>query len=284
LAAPLKKDHFPKKRWSQNFLTDANIARKIAQSLDIPSPSLIIEIGPGRGMLTKHLLSKASLLYAVEIDPKLAGELPAHMNHPANLQVIEKDFLDIEISELHANHTQMNLGVIGNLPYHITSPILFKVIENYQQITQAVFMVQKEVGQRIAAKPGNKQFGILSVFCQFYAEVKYLFTVPAHLFYPRPKVDSGVIRLQFRPEAEKHLVNPALFKEIVRQTFGQRRKMLRNTLSNLFPQTILNQINVDLSRRPESLAVEEFVDLTNQLNRFLTLEGNGQIASGYRSQ
>lgn len=265
-------------------MTDANIARKIARSLDIPSPSLIIEIGPGRGMLTKHLLSKASKLYAVEIDPKLASELPSQMNHPENLQVIEKDFLDLEISELFRNNKQMNLGVIGNLPYHITSPILFKVIENYQQITQAVFMVQKEVGQRIAADPGNKQYGILSVFCQFYADVKYLFTVPAHLFYPRPKVDSGVIWLHFNPDAEKRLANPALFKEIVRQTFGQRRKMLRNTLSKLFPQAILNQINVDLSRRPESLAVGEFVDLTNQLNRFLTLEGNGQIASGYRSQ
>ena len=283
MPAHLKKDRFPKKKWSQNFLIDANTARKITQSLEIPSPSLIIEIGAGRGMLTRYLLPKASRLYAVEIDPKLAGELPLLMNNPENLRVIEEDFLDIKISELYANNKQMNLGIIGNLPYHITSPILFKVIQNYQEIKQAVFMVQKEVGQRIAAKPGGKQFGILSVFCQFYADVKFLFTVPAHLFYPRPKVDSGVIRLQFKPGAEKSLLNPTLFKEIVRHTFGQRRKMLRNTLSNLFPQPILNQINLDLSRRPESLAVGEFVDLSNQIHRSLIKEGNGQVASRYRS-
>jgi 16S rRNA (adenine1518-N6/adenine1519-N6)-dimethyltransferase len=281
LFAPLKNDHFPQKRWSQNFLIDTNIARKIAQSLEIPSPSLIIEIGPGRGMLTRYLLPKATKLYAVEVDPKLAGELPPLMNNPENLQVIEKDFLDIKISGLYDDNKQMNLGIIGNLPYHITSPILFKVIENYKEIKQAVFMVQKEVGQRIVAAPGNKQYGILSVFCQLYADVKFLFSVPAHLFYPRPKVDSGVIRLQFKPNAEKSLSNPTLFKEIVRQTFGQRRKMLRNTLSNLFPQTILNQINLDLSRRPESLAVGEFVDLSNQIHRSLTKEGNGQVASRY---
>ena len=140
-------------------------------------------------------------------------------------------------------------------------------------------MVQKEVGRRIAAESGSKRYGILSVFCQFYADVAFLFTVPAHLFYPRPKVDSGVIRLQFKPDAEKSLSNPTLFKEIVRHTFGQRRKMLRNTLSNLFPQPILNQINLDLSRRPESLAVGEFVDLSNQIHRSLTKEGNGPVAS-----
>ena len=129
-------------------------------------------------------------------------------------------------------------------------------------------MIQKEVAQRITAAPGSKAYGILSVFSQLYAKVEYLFTVPAHLFSPPPKVDSGVIRLNFIPDAESQLLNSALFREVVRQTFGQRRKMLRNTLSALYPQFILKQLIFDLSRRPESLSVDEFVDLANQLQKF----------------
>jgi 16S rRNA (adenine1518-N6/adenine1519-N6)-dimethyltransferase len=263
------KNIFPRKRWSQNFLQDPNIARKIAGIIRLASPVLLIEIGAGSGLLTRHLLEKCDQLLAVEIDSRLAADLPARLEHPANLTVIQQDFLEWDIPAALKKFNGYQIGIIGNLPYHITSPIIFQILDHAPPFHTAVFMVQKEVARRLAAERGNKEYGILSVFCQFYAEVKYLFTVPAHLFFPKPKVDSAVIQLLFRPAPEKQLLNPALFRELVRRTFGQRRKMLRNSLSTLCPGAILARLNVDLSRRPESLSVEEFMDLSNQLQQIL---------------
>ena len=261
------KSHLPKKRWSQNFLKDPNIARKIASALQLDHPALIIEVGPGQGILTRFLLEGTDRLFAVEIDPRLAAALPASLHHPGILEVIEADFMKFDLTKILQQFPDHYKGIIGNLPYHITTPILFRTLEQANFLQQAVFMTQKEVAQRICADPGSKTYGILSVFCQFYARVEYLFTVPAHLFSPAPGVDSGVIRFSFTFEAEKTLLNPSLFREIVRLTFGQRRKMLRNTLSGLYPRFILDQLNIDLSRRPESLSVEEFADLSNQLQK-----------------
>ncbi len=259
------KKHTPRKRWSQNFLNDPNIARKIAGSIQTEHPALILEIGPGKGRLTRFLLNRADLVLGIEIDPDLAQELSPELGYPENLRIIREDFQAIDLPALLKPHRRIEAVIIGNLPYHITSPILFKILDNATLFHQAVFMIQREVAQRIAAAPGSKTYGILSVFCQFYAEVEYLFTVPSHLFYPRPKVDSGVIRLSFfRPEQLPN-INTALFREIVRTTFGQRRKMLRNTLSQLYPDAILKKIDMDLTRRPEELSVNEFVNLSNQL-------------------
>lgn len=260
---------FPRKRWSQNFLQDPNIARKIADTIELASPSLYIEIGPGTGTLTRFLLEKCDHLLAIEIDPQLATELPHRLRHPSNLTIIQQDFLRWDL--LHALKKYMNyqIGIIGNLPYHITSPILFHVLDHSSLFTQGVFMMQKEVAQRLAAPPGNKDYGILSVFCQFYAEVKYLFSVPAHLFFPKPEVDSAVIRFIFRTAPEEQLINPTLFRELVRRTFGQRRKMLRNSLLTFCQSKTIQKLEIDLSRRPESLSVQEFVQLANQLQQAL---------------
>jgi len=263
-ATPLQH---PSRRWSQNFLKDPNIARKIAAALQLDRPSLIIEVGPGRGILTRFLLEGTDKLLCVEIDPQLAEKLPESLDYPLALKVFQTDFMKWDMNKILIEYPDHDKGIIGNLPYHITSPILFKTLEQAALLTQAVFMIQKEVAQRISADPGSKTYGILSVFSQLYAKVEYLFTVPAHLFSPAPRVDSGIIRLSFTSDAESRLVNTALFREIVRLTFGQRRKMLRNTLSALYPQFILEQINIDLTRRPESLSVDEFVDLSNQLQR-----------------
>ena len=203
----------------------------------------------------------------MEIDPQLARDLPEILDNPLALKVIEADFMEWDLHQTLIQHPDHFKGVIGNLPYHITSPILFKTLEQSVYLKQAVFMIQKEVAQRITAAPGSKAYGILSVFSQLYAKVEYLFTVPAYLFSPAPSVDSGVIRLNFIADAESQLLNVALFREVVKQTFGQRRKMLRNTLSALYPQFILKQLIFDLSRRPESLSVDEFVDLVNQLQK-----------------
>lgn len=265
----LATHRLPRKRWSQNFLQDPNIARKIAHAIELASPSLGIEIGPGTGTLTRFLLEKCDHLLAIEIDPQLATELPSRLHHPPNLTVIQQDFLRWDLSDALKRYMNYQIGIIGNLPYHITSPILFHVLDHSSLFTQGVFMVQKEVAQRLAAHPGNKDYGILSVFCQFYAEVKYLFSVPAHLFFPKPEVDSAVIRFTFRTAPEEQLINPTLFRELVRRTFGQRRKMLRNSLLTFCQNEIIQKLEMDLSRRPESLSVQEFVQLANQLQRAL---------------
>jgi 16S rRNA (adenine1518-N6/adenine1519-N6)-dimethyltransferase len=276
---PMRKEKTyppPLKRWSQNFLRDANIARKVADALQIPEPRAVVEVGPGQGMLTRFLIEKAEKVIAVEIDPLLVRELPDRLGNPINLEVLEQDFLQTDLSRLLDEIAGHHIAVIGNLPYHITSPIIFKILDSEAIFEEAVFMIQQEVGARISAPPGSKEYGILSVFCQFYSQVDYLFTVPARLFFPRPQVDSAVIRMTFDHHALNRLADPELFRKIVRQTFNQRRKMLRNTLSNLFSQTILEHLSIDLSRRPETLSVNEFVGLSNQIHQMLASNDYGR--------
>ena len=264
---PDKKSTHPKRRWSQNFLQDANLAQKIVNSLSLPEPAAVIEIGPGKGVLTRFLVQKVNQVLAVEVDADLARALPGVLNFPSNLQVVQSDFLQLNLPQFVEPFSGHSRGIIGNLPYHITSPIIFKILDNYTLFRQAVVMVQKEVAERIASAPGSKIYGILSVLCQFYARVEYLFSVSAHLFYPRPRVDSAVLRLTFFPEAEKRVADPRLFRDVVKQSFARRRKMLRNTLANLFSSDILAKLDFDFSRRPETLSVEEFIYLTDQISR-----------------
>lgn len=268
-----KDGFFLKKRFSQNFLQDKNIAQKIVDAANIPEPVAALEIGAGTGMLTRYLVQRFPRVIAVELDWHLAEDLPGKLGQPQNLRVIKQDFLSLDLASLIGIQPEGAKVVIGNLPYHITTPILFKILDNRQFFRQAVFMVQKEVAQRIAAAPGSKRYGIVSIFTRLFAEVEYLFDVPAHLFFPQPRVDSGVIRLTFRQKQENMPQNIELFKTIVRGTFNQRRKMLQNTLSGLFPQIKLNRLEIDLSRRPETLSVEEFVQLTNEIENTI----NGEL-------
>lgn len=262
--------HVPRRRWSQNFLRDENIARKIVGAVQLPPPQTIVEIGPGRGALTRHLVELYPQVLAVEVDPDLVGALPETLGHPGNLKIIQQDFLTIDLQHLSEQARHRPLIVIGNLPYHITSPILFRILDNAVLFRRAVFMIQKEVALRITASPNSKQYGILSVLTQYYAQTEYLFTVPASVFHPRPSVDSAVIRLDFpRPEGNK-AADETLFRSIVRSTFNQRRKMMRNTLSKLISDTILERINFDFKKRPENLSVDEFVFLANQIHQLLT--------------
>lgn len=248
-------------------MTDPNTCQKICNTLPADENSDVLEIGPGQGALTRYLVQQFKRVWAVEIDPNLAEQLPSRLESPENLEIINRDILTLSAEELSALLSNSGGKVIGNLPYHITSPIIFKLLENHRVMRQAVFMVQKEVAERICASPGNKQYGILSVFCQYFASCQFVFTVPAGLFFPKPKVDSAVIRMEFYRELPHEADNPALFKQIVKTSFNQRRKMLRNTLSTIFEKPILESINFDFTRRPETLSVEEFVSLTNQLNR-----------------
>ncbi len=264
------------RRWSQNFLTDKNIARKIVDSLNIQHSQVVLEIGPGQGILTQFLIQKADQVVAVEVDPQLSQTLPERLSYPQNLKVVHEDFLKMDIQTKLSEFSEYHKSIIGNLPYHITTPILFKILDYSYIFQEAVFMVQREVGERITASPGSKIYGIPSVLTQFYAHTDFLFTVPSHLFRPRPEVESGVIHLDFKPAAEQRLSDPQLFRKILKTTFGKRRKMLRNTLSELYSQTILDSIDFDLTRRPETCSVEEFVQLTNQLEKLSERSRNEQ--------
>jgi len=243
-----------KKSLGQHFLKDQNIARKIVGSLKADGISAVLEIGPGMGVLTKYLLENSNYsLHAVEIDAESIEYLKE--NYPElKERIIADDFLKLDLKK---NFNQP-FAVIGNFPYNISSQIFFKILENKDQIMEVVGMVQKEVAQRIAEKPGTKTYGILSVFLQAYYNIEYLFTVSEHVFAPPPKVKSAVIRLK-RNDTSELGCNEKLFSNVVKTAFNQRRKTINNSLKGLIGNHVPNEI---LKKRPEQLSVQEFVLLT----------------------
>lgn len=253
----------PRKKWGQNFLRDGNIARKIVAAAfetegDLPA---IIEIGPGQGALTEILLQHETAYTGIEIDPELSRELQRRFGQMDNFDLIEQDFLDVDLPRLIDSLKPAPVSVIGNIPYNITSPILFKLFDNADNIQQAVIMMQKEVGERLIAGRGSKAYGLLSINAQLFADVKRIARVPAHLFFPRPRVDSVVIRLRFRRGARDSFSNFSLFRKISRHCFQHRRKMLRKSLSMLFSVDLLTKLDADLTRRPEQLSIESWQKL-----------------------
>jgi len=255
----------PLKRFSQNFLTNPQIQQSIVQALHIQPDDRVMEIGPGKGALTLHIIQQnPSTFLAVEIDTRWADFLESEFQD--KVEIIREDFLSINLSKFHSTP---KLKIIGNLPYHITSPILFQLINHFTLFDSAVLMVQKEVAKRIVAKPSSKDYGIPSVLSQTYAEVEYLFDVKPGNFFPVPAVDSAVFRLKFFNEV-KDIRNISLFRKIVRSTFNTRRKMLRNSLSRTFDKSAVYSLtSVDLNRRPEELTVQDFKNVANELENLL---------------
>lgn len=247
-----------KKHLGQHFLTDKNIATKIVGALQ-PDKGFnrVLEVGPGMGILSDILLeNKLYDTWLIDID----GESVEYLKDRYPLlqeRLIHGDFLTLNINEWFEG----SLAIIGNFPYNISSQILFKVLEHRNQVVEVVGMFQKEVAERCAARPGNKEYGILSVFLQAYYHVQYLFTVKAGAFNPPPKVLSGVIRLE-RNDILYLPCNEVLFWKIVKAGFNQRRKTLRNALSVLIDKNRLND-NPMLELRAERLSVDNFVELTN---------------------
>jgi 16S rRNA (adenine1518-N6/adenine1519-N6)-dimethyltransferase len=249
----------PKKHLGQHFLKDKNIAARIVDSLILSTNvDQVIEIGPGTGVLTEFLTQKPIDLRLVEIDRESIPYLKDHF--PAlNEKIIEADFLKLDLDQIFKGSIQ----IIGNFPYNISSQIFFKVLEHRNQVNQVVCMLQKEVADRIAEKPGSKTYGILSVLLQAYYNIDYLFKVPPGVFFPPPKVMSAVIRLT-RNSRLRLECDEALFKVVVKQAFQNRRKTLRNALKVLnLPASVLSHPLLD--KRAEQLEVEQFVFLTQQL-------------------
>ncbi len=252
-----------KKHLGQHFLTDENIARKIANGLHFEGYQKVLEVGPGMGVLTKYLLEKNTETFVAEIDTESIIYLKEYYPKLTD-KYFTGDFLKLNFSEVFPNE---QIGIIGNFPYNISSQILFHIIENYQQIPEMTGMFQKEVAERTAAVPRTKDYGILSVMVQAYYDVKYLFTVHENVFNPPPKVKSGVITLTRNPK-EGLAGNEILFKKIVKAGFNQRRKKLSNALKILnIPQKILG--HDFLNRRAEELSVEDFILFTQEWQKSL---------------
>ena len=249
----------PIKRLGQHFLTDPNVARKIVDALRAPENARVVEIGAGTGALTDLLSARFCDLIAIEVDERAVNVLKERVG---GVDIRQMDALAIDWATLVRGEDQ--LFVIGNLPYYITSQILFSLLECRVHIGEAVLMMQLEVAQRLVAVPRTKAYGILSVILQNYAGVEVLFRVSRNVFRPKPDVTSAVVRIVFR-EAGDREPNPRLFREVVRSAFNQRRKTLRNSLGSLLEERGCELPAGWGARRAEELTPEEFVALTNSL-------------------
>lgn len=252
-----------KKSLGQHFLKDLGIAQKIADTInpnnsDVRFP--VLEIGPGMGVLTQYLLKNSAIdLTAIELDRESVIYLREW--YP-ELKLIEGDFLKLDLNTIYP---EGQFGIIGNYPYNISSQIFFKVLEYKDRIPVCSGMIQKEVAERIASKPGKKAYGILSVLLQTWYDIEYLFTVDENVFNPPPKVKSAVVRLR-RNERTSLGCDEELFKRIVKASFNQRRKQLRNSLHEFLDKPgAKEELAEILSKRPEQLSVEEFINLTKRL-------------------
>jgi 16S rRNA (adenine1518-N6/adenine1519-N6)-dimethyltransferase len=260
-----------KKYLGQNYLTDENISRNIVSSFNVKPDDTLIEIGPGRGALTKYLIEKTNNLIAVELDNNNCGIL---RNKFPNLKLINKDFLNIDLNEILNKYFAVigsarlhRLRVIGNIPYSITSGILFKLVDSMEMIRDAQLMIQEEVAQRITSLPNTKEYGILSVQLQVFAKPKLLFKVSRNCFYPKPKVDSRIISFDFTKNPEQEINDMEFFRKFVRAAFSTRRKTLRNSLKSININTDELDIDFDFSRRAESLETGEFIYLSNYIQK-----------------
>ncbi|MBR5551547.1 MAG: 16S rRNA (adenine(1518)-N(6)/adenine(1519)-N(6))-dimethyltransferase RsmA [Muribaculaceae bacterium] len=248
----------PKKALGQHFLTDLSVAARIAATLDDYKGVPVLEVGPGMGVLTRFLLDNGHDVKVAEIDTESVEYL--NVNFPdLEGRIIEGDFLQMRLDELYNGG---DFCVIGNYPYNISSQIFFKVLDYKDKVTCCSGMLQKEVAERLAAPPGTKTRGILSVLLQAWYDVEYLFTVSEHVFNPPPKVKSGVVKLR-RNNVTDLGCDERLFKTVVKTSFGQRRKTLRNSLRGLLPAEATIPDDPIFTRRPEQLSVEEFISLTN---------------------
>lgn len=265
----------------QNFLTDKSAATRIVEALGEIGSAIVMEIGPGRGILTDMLVSRANKLVAVEIDRMLAVQLRMRYAKASNVEVVEGDFLAIDLNTLlgpkigtMADRQHLDLAhvkVIGNLPYYITSDILLRLFSFHHLLETIVIMVQREVADRIAAKPGSRDYGLLTVTSQFYTDVENVFTLPPGAFSPPPAVHSSVLRMKVAPKATQLAVDPQKFISFLKLSFGQKRKTLFNNLKQSYDETRIRAALSDADLRPDVRA--EAVSLKQFATVFQALRG-----------
>lgn len=247
--------HRARKRFGQNFLHSESVIRRIVGSIAPARDDRIVEIGPGMGALTGPMLERVDRLDVVELDRDLVAELPAQLGQRDNLVIHQADALEFDFRALAGDH---DLRIIGNLPYNISTPLLFHLLDQSDVVTDMHFMLQKEVVERLAAVPGSKAWGRLGVMTQARADVDMLFRVPPGAFTPAPKVESAIVRIVPRTLTEDQRAMLPFLEKVVRAAFGQRRKTLKNTLKGVLDEQELQGLGIDPVRRAETLSLAEF--------------------------
>ncbi len=257
----------PRKSLGQNFIVDSNVLKKITTLTEVTKKESIVEIGSAYGNLTELLCQKAKFVYAIEIDKRLCEIAKERLKQYKNLKIINKDFLKLDLFK------DSSLKVIGNLPYYITSPIILRLLEQKKFIKQIFITVQKEVAQRLVASPASKDYSALSARVNFYAIPKILMKISRSCFFPQPEVDSCLVRLDIRTKLACKVKNEDLMFTLIRASFNQRRKTISNALANAKTlniskktiETILEEIGIDTTRRGETLSLEEFAKVSDNV-------------------
>jgi 16S rRNA (adenine1518-N6/adenine1519-N6)-dimethyltransferase len=256
-----KNPGYPKKSLGQNFLSDPVILGNIVESAGITSGDTIVEIGPGPGIMTKMLAKAAKRVIAIELDAGLHARLEAETAGLQNLELVLADAMKFDYESIGP------FKVVANIPYYITTPLIFRLLEARKNLISMTLTIQKEVARRIVAGPGTKDYGVLSIGVQYYAEPELKFVIPARIFRPVPKVDSATIHMAIRGTPAVSVKDEALFFRLIRAGFSQRRKTLSNSLKPLFSdiKAILEAVGIDSGRRAETLSMEEFARLADYI-------------------
>ena len=259
------KQHQARKRFGQHFLTDPAIIERIVRSINPTSDEKLVEIGPGLGALTCPLLRQAGELDVIELDRDIIPKLSHNCGHLGRLRVHQGDVLEFDFSTLGQ---QRSLRIVGNLPYNISTPLIFHLVNHAHCINDMHFMLQKEVVERLAARPDNADYGRLSIMAQLHFIITPLFLVPPEAFVPQPKVESAIVRLipHTRPLVE--LNSHETFAALVKQAFSQRRKTLHNTLKDWCDDSLLQSVGIDPKQRAQELSLQQFARLSNKLDTY----------------
>jgi 16S rRNA (adenine1518-N6/adenine1519-N6)-dimethyltransferase len=268
-----------KKSLGQNFLIDPNILKRIVDHANLTEESGTIEIGPGIGALTEHLARNSKKVVAFEIDQRLVPILKETLSPYPNVEIIHQDVLKADVKAVIDERFSdiRDLMVVANLPYYVTTPIIMKLLEEKLPIRGIVVMLQKEVADRISARPGTKEYGSLSIAIQYYTTAEIVMTVPKTVFVPQPNVDSAIIRLTVREKPAVEMQDEGFFFQVIKASFAQRRKTILNNLTNQLPNgkekkesiiAALHEANVEPGRRGETLSIEEFANLSDALLPF----------------
>lgn len=253
--------HIPRKRFGQHFLHDSTVLQRISDAINPQAGDAVVEIGPGLGALTDYLLPTLNQLHVVELDRDLADRLEQRPEYPERLVVHRADGMKFDYCALAGSG--QSLRIVGNLPYNISTPLIFHLLDQSDCIADMVFMLQKEVVDRLTAAPGNKDYGRLSVMVQAQCTAQRLFIVKPGAFNPPPKVDSAIVRLIPDKKHMPNIKSMPILQKVVRQAFSQRRKTLRNTLKGLISVQQLEKLGIDPQKRPETLTVEQYIALSN---------------------
>ncbi len=262
--------HRARKRFGQNFLRDPMVIQKIITAISPQKGQHLVEIGPGQGAITEPLLEAIERLDVIELDRDLIPILQKKFRQFSGLNIHQADALSFDFRTLACN--DQRLRVVGNLPYNISTPLIFHLLEQISIIRDMHFMLQKEVVNRMAAVPGNRSYGRLSVMIQYHCQVQALFNVPPTSFTPTPKVDSAIVRLVPHKMPPVEVDDKSIFQHVVTQSFGQRRKTLRNNLKTLLSSKQIEMLDIDPGLRPEVLTLQQYAQLSNAVSALTTIK------------